>query len=389
MKILFLTENYFPNVSGVPVVVKYLAEGLINKGYYVAVVTQCFEDEPLHDKINGVDVFRFRIYKDFWHRYRGEIKNVVKFVIDYKADVTIFECAQCITTDIFLPYLDKINGMKIFHSHGFSGLEGHFFKLTHSFKHTLGSTYNWFHARLYYGYTFKKAISNFDLTLCLSKVDNSMPYLEKYAKAVKILDNAADNIFFEKLDNTEDVLKKYVQIKNKCYFVSCANYQFIKNQISIINQFYKSSSSRNYSLICIGSQKNDYYKECLKVISSNERKYGHRDVHLLVGVERKDIPSIIHNASLYLVASRCERYSISIIEAMSQGIPFISTNVGNACDLPGGLTLNNISNMHKEIDYLLADESLYSKYSKAGKEFAYKNCRIDAVIDKLDSLLSK
>ena len=51
MRIIFLAENYFPNVSGVPVVVKYLAEGLLERGYQVQVVTTSFKEEPLHDNI--------------------------------------------------------------------------------------------------------------------------------------------------------------------------------------------------------------------------------------------------------------------------------------------------------------------------------------------------
>ena len=39
MKILFTTFSYYPETSGVPVVVQYLAEGLAKRGHNVSVVT--------------------------------------------------------------------------------------------------------------------------------------------------------------------------------------------------------------------------------------------------------------------------------------------------------------------------------------------------------------
>ena len=60
MKILFTTFSFFPETSGVPVVVQYLAEGLIKKGHEVTVVT-CLNghDYNREEEINGIKVFRF------------------------------------------------------------------------------------------------------------------------------------------------------------------------------------------------------------------------------------------------------------------------------------------------------------------------------------------
>lgn len=388
MSILFISENYYPNVSGVPVVVKYLAEGLVKKGHKVCIATCNTGGLDSHTIINNVEVFRFDIYRNLFHVNKGKIKSFVNFIVNSSADIVIFECTQCITTDLILPYMDQIKGKKILHSHGFSGLEGSFFSIKPDLKHTLGTTYNWFRFKWYYKYIIPRALSKFDKILCLAETDNTKEYVEERDYSVDILDNAADDMFFEEncLSNT---LSKYTTLENDRYVMSCANYQYIKDQVSIINEYYASESSKDISLVCIGSQKNSYYEECVRTVESNERKYGHRDVHLLVGVDRKDIPAIEYNASLYLVASRCERYSISIIEAMSQGVPFISTNVGNARVLPGGITLFEGDKMSDKIDYLLTHKEAYDKYSKAGKEFAYKNCRISAVVDKLENIIKE
>ena len=127
MKILFLTENYFPLVSGVPIVVKYLAEGLCKRGHDVTVVTQKPENSPKNEIINGVKVFRFNIWRDWKHFYKGDIQSYLDFVINSRAEVNIIECAECITTDVLLPHLKKLYGKVLFHSHGLSGFDNKFF----------------------------------------------------------------------------------------------------------------------------------------------------------------------------------------------------------------------------------------------------------------------
>lgn len=71
-------------------------------------------------------------------------------------------------------------------------------------------------------------------------------------------------------------------------------------------------------------------------------------------------------ASLYLVCSEKEEYSISLIEAMSLGIPFVSTNVGNAKMLPGGITVNLKTELSHGIDRVLGDDTYIINYHKRG-----------------------
>ncbi|WP_291585424.1 glycosyltransferase family 4 protein [Bacteroides sp.] len=386
MKILFISENYFPNVSGVPVVVKYLAEGLSQRGNDVVIATKMFKDEPLEDNVNGVKVYRFPIYLDGFHRYCGNRDEFINFVKFYKADVLIVECSQCITTDLLLPHLKDIPGKKIFHSHGFSGLELKPFQVKGDLLHTIGNTWNWLTSKWYFGHILKNAMKYFDASMCLSKVDSSREYLKEHIKNSHILDNAADNMFF--VEGVEvGALLKYTKLENVHYMMCCANYTVVKNQKDMILQYYKSQASHNTSLVCIGSFPTDYYKECCMLVAQLEEGYGHRDVHLLHGVNRKDIPSIMKGASLYLVTSHYEQYSISIIEAMSQGLPFISMDTGNACVLPGGITIKHVDDMSVQIDRLMSRPEERLKYASAGIEYARRNCRINAVIDKIETII--
>ena len=391
MNILFVSEDYYPKTSGVPVVVQYLAEGLAQKGHKVSIATKSYATSPKEELVNEVQIFRFNIYDDILKTPRGCTEEFIRFVLNQNADATIIECTQCITTDILLPFVGKIGGKVYFHVHGISGLTPNrkLFAVKSNLKHTIGNTYNYIRSLFYFQYKLKKAMPFFQATMCLSEVDDGIEYLKKYSRKNYVLGNAADNMFFDSHFYENEKLSKYTSLENEKYMMSCANYTVIKNQLDMIRQYYQSKASKNISLVCIGTQNNEYYYECQKLVAELEDKYGHRDVKLLHGIKRKDIPAIINKATLYLVSSTWEQYSISIIEAMSQGVPFISTNVGNARLLPGGMTINVIDEMHNAIDSLLENEHMYQIYSDAGRKFTYDNCRIKIAVDRLERILKE
>ncbi|MHB8086146.1 MAG: glycosyltransferase family 4 protein, partial [Dehalococcoidia bacterium] len=58
MKVLFVLENYFPFIGGAEVLFKNLCEGLVEKGYEVAVITSSLPQAPYNEMVNGVQVLR-------------------------------------------------------------------------------------------------------------------------------------------------------------------------------------------------------------------------------------------------------------------------------------------------------------------------------------------
>lgn len=387
MKILFTVENYYPEMSGVPNVVKYLAEKLVHLGNEVTVVTRAVKGCPAEETLNFVKIIRKNIYYTRYKGFAGNIEEYIKFVVNFNCDAIIFECSQCITTDLLLPHLKEINKKKILHSHGFSGLTLKPYKKASNLRGTIGNGYNWFRWNLYYNFKFKKYVKDFDDTICLSDIDSSKDYLDKYAKRVYVLSNAADDMFFEER-NTENKISDYTNLKNNKYFLSVANYQEYKNQIGILKQFFISKTNK-YDLVFIGSNANEYYEELIKQYKKLQEIYGAKPVHFLTGVARNDIPAILRNATLYLVGSTFEEFSISLIESMAVGVPFISTDVGNARLLPGGITIKDISNMADSIDMLIADNVRYVDAKMQGKSYAKSYCRIDAVTNNLLHIISE
>ena len=379
--LLLTTDDYYPRTGGVPAVSRYLCEGLAQKGYKVTVVTIKYDSLPAKESFNGVDIVRFEIHTTRLKFISGEITEFKNYIQQANVDILINECPEALTSRCLYPILvDLKDVIKILHVHGFGGLFQYPLKINFS-----GRMLKAFKYRLFYFVYLRKYLSLYDLCLGLSEVDSSKTTLEKYAQRVKILRNAVDDIFFE-TSNRENPLLKYAQPTNKRYCLSIANYFPYKNQKGILLEFYKSVND-DISIIFIGKGSSRYFAELIAYNLELEKTYGKKDVFFLSGVAREDIPDILSNATLYLVGSFFEEFSISIIEAMAKGVPFVSTNVGNTRLLPGGVVVESISQMHKSIDLLLNNAELYKECSYRGRAYAMQNCRTEYAVDQLEKYI--
>ena len=384
MKILFLSENYFPNVSGVPVVVRYLAEGLAKFGHEVVLATSQYQNNPEVEVIGGVEVHRFNLVKDHFNCYHGDMKGYLNFVLSLECDVVVFECLQCITTDLVLLHIDELKAKKILHSHGVSGLRLKLFDKKKDLVHTVANTYHYLFYKWYFNCLLPKSIKKIDKVIGLSEIDDTIGYCSKYGIKCEVLGNAVEDVF---LEPTGDVKLSDISDMNMPYFLSVAYYNQIKNQIGILREFYKSGIT-DYEMVFIGPSENEYYRNLVAENKKLEEQYGKRKVLMLTHIDRLLIPDIIGNAKLYIVGSTIEQFSIAIAETMAKGVPFISTNVGNARLLPGGITINSIDDIHVAMRILVADEEKYSTLSADGKAYVAKNCVREVVIRKLESYIN-
>lgn len=387
-KILFTVENYYPEMSGVPVVVKYLAEGLAQmNNYEVHVATRHPQGTKRLETYNSVIIHRFDINFNSFKLCVGDLDGYISFVKKGEFDSIICECTQCVTTDALYPYLNEISANKILHSHGFSGLSLRPYRIMGTFRNTIGNTLNYYRWRKYYQDIFPKYISKFDSVICLSVVDSDYKYLLKYDIPIYIIPNAVEAIFLGGIN--ENKLQLYIDRPPFQYAVCVAYYNDVKNQIGILKEFYKSEACKNMGLVFIGTERNKYYIKLEKKKKQLEKKHGKREVHLLVGVLREHIPGIVKNAMMYLSGSKREAFSISLIESMAVGTPFIGTNVGNTRLLPGGCVIEKMDEMHFMIDKLYYNKKYRRKLSKEGKMYSMENCTIQQAVKNISNIIEE
>lgn len=386
MKILFTTFSYYPETSGVPVVVQYLAEGLAKRGHNVSVAT-CMNghDYKVQEALNGVTIYRFNWGLTLFKKKYGEYQEYIKFVTEFPKDILILECLQCHTTDILLPYLKYMNCNVLLHSHGGPGINQKIFRWDTNIIHSIGNTHNWFRWKKYYNSTLPSLSKYIDVVLCLSLCASDLRYMKKYMKRVEILENAANDIFFDKNKLSLD-FSSVLNIKAKKYILSIANYIPNKGQIAIVKAF-ANIKDEDYALVCIGSSKNEYYEKVLKEASFISHKYG-KEIHLLTGVSREYFPSIISHASLFVMGSEHEEYPVSLIEAMACRTPFVSTNAGCARILPGGITVMERTELSDFMDAVISNSELSERLRNQGFLYSSRNNRIEEIIKRLECIIS-
>lgn len=389
MKFLIIVETYIPHMCGITSVNRYIAEGLVAEGHEVIVVTpNCIETKVLQETIKGVNIYRFNIYRNILKKPCGEKRMFIDFVKSVNADIVVFECINSLTTEILWKHISEIKGLKILHNHGDDFISMKIFVKRYNLKYTLGNIYayilRWYQRIFFYG----KCIRQCDAAICLSKIASDLPLLQRYAKKIYILENAADNIFFDAF-NVQDSNTFDLDIKFEKYIISIANYQKVKNQELIIRAYLEATTTENYSLVLIGGHKNDYYNYLQQIIATELPKNKNKDIVMLTGIERKNLPLILKGAKVFVAGSEIEQYSISLIEAMSLGIPFVSTNVGNARILPGGITVERESELSQTIDKILSDKHLYNNLSENGLRYANTHCKESIAVTNLLNIVKE
>ena len=387
MKVLITTFTYYPQRNGVASVSKYLAEGLAKNGYEVCVAT-CRDglDTADSEVYNGVLIRRFDFYETFFKKPAGDISGYVEYVKNCGQDFLIMECLQCHTTDVLLPYLREMRCKKLIHAHGAPGLYMKPFIIGDSLKHTLGNTYNWLLRKWYYKRYFIKFASEIDASLSCCICATDIPYFNKTISRNYIIENSADGMFFKDNSETIDVFREY-GIRSKCYILNIATFNERKNQSLLIDVFAK-SNLKDCALLIIGTERNAYSDYLERKAKKVVAEKGCEIIILDKSVPRELFPSIIKQAELFVITSKWEEYPITLVETMAVGTPFLSTAVGNAHTLPGGITARNDEELPILLKTMFDNPRIMKRMSEMGKEYALMTNSPRSVISDLISIFN-
>ena len=383
MKILFIGDTYLPVSCGMTSVIKYLAEGLLSKEHDVSVIANIGGRKlPDDEIINGVKIFRFQLNRNHLNKVTGETNKLYQFVVQYNADVIIFEALGSLPFDALIPVMKILPGKKILHSHGNTFSTLRLFRFSDGLKYALSNIKAKFLLGWKNFFVYPDVIRHMDHVIILSQLCSDYKLMSRYAYNMSIIGNAVDNMFFD------NHIENYnLPTKHKKYILSIASFYELKNQKLMVESYAK-LQAKGYSLVLIGQSRNAYYDAVRQMADELEAKNPDKNVVMLTGVDRKYFPHILRNASLYLVASRKEEFSISLAEAMSSGVPFVSTDVGNARELPGGIVIKKDVEMVKAIEKIIEDESLRENNATEAKKYADAIFKQESAVEKLNEIIS-
>lgn len=122
MRVLICCEFYHPSLGGVQVVMREIAERLVQRGHEVVVATTRLPERStlVH---NGVRIEEFDVAGNAVYGCTGEVERYREYVAAFDGDAILVKAAQQWTFDALWPVLDRIRARKVFVPCGFSGLK--------------------------------------------------------------------------------------------------------------------------------------------------------------------------------------------------------------------------------------------------------------------------
>jgi len=379
MKVLITCESYPPDVCGVANVVSRLAEGLVVRGHDVAVATGA-SPERTQGVQNGVRVFRFSVTGSPIVPYRGQVDAYVRFIREYTPEVLVNECAQTWSTDLLLPILQEIPGKKILHLHGLSGLSS---KPRHPYRRWLLHRY------------FQQAARHFakyHRLIFLSKYSEELEFSRQHGLSNYVfLGNGADEEFFSDPSESAcaegDAFLATMGIgKDTPLVLNVSNFGQAKNQEFVLNAMHRIPTE--FAGLLVGSTRTDYLNRLEHLQRILAFCLGKKAVFMKIGVPRALLPFLYRRASVFAHGSRQEAFPLVLAESVASGTPFVSTPVGNAAGLPGGVVVRTPAAMAVSIDRLLTSPVERARLAKAALDFAQTELRWPRIVEGFERILA-
>lgn len=376
MNILITVKTYWPEVNGVQNVTQYQAEGLVERGHKVTVITSDYQGKYIaKEEHNGVSIIRLPIY-DSNTIHHGNKKEFQDLVLDItkNCDAMLNVCLQGWAGDWVIPILSKISCKKVLMNHSmhdfvwrksdFRTIKDFGKKIIKNVKYSIFYRFSW------------KYIMQYDAVVFSHEKDYALEYFENHGyKNNYVLYNAVDDTFFD----TDNSNKKNIVL-------NVGTYNDRKNQLKTLELFYRAETG-DYELVLIGMPNNEYYKQLQNVNQKLSEKYGEKKVSILCNVDSERTSSYFKQAKIYMTNSTWECLPVSLIDATAGGASYLSTDVGVIRYIPGGVIANSDEEMIESLESLIKGD--WEKYGKIAKENSEKNFRKKAQVDKLETILKK
>lgn len=166
-------------------------------------------------------------------------------------------------------------------------------------------------------------------------------------------------------------------------------------KLNIIGSVGRLHSVKGYDLLIQAFAKLDDKKVLLKIAGEGPELNKLKNLAVELGVEdrvefvgfKKDIYKFLDSVDVYIQPSLTEGFGLSVVEAMSQGLPVIVTPAGSLKEIVKDRQTGVISkdlwpeNIAIAIEKLLKDKKLAEKLGKNAKEFVDNNFSLEKWID--------
>jgi glycosyltransferase involved in cell wall biosynthesis len=341
LKILHTVQGYAPYVGGSEEVVRRVSERLVRMGHKVTVFTSHHPDRT-YEELGGVRVRSFKARGNQVEGLQGEVDEYVRAVVEGGFDVVMNYAAQTWSTDALLPKLDAIRAKKILAPCGYSGLRwpkyrGYFEKLHESLR-------------------------AYDLLIYHSAITRDKAYGDEHGLSRwTVVPNFADEEEFARGDGGR--FRARYGLENRPLCLTVSNHFRAKGHGTVIRAFRKSGIDGALAIVGNSQRPMNVLSDCTFGCRVASIFHG---VKLFEGLPREEVVDAFHAADLFLLGSKVECSPLVLFESMAAATPWISTDVGNARELPGGRIANSVEEMAAAIRELVGGKG--EELGRAGQQ---------------------
>lgn len=373
LKILITTFTFPPNMDGVAQAAAAMAHGLAKRGHDVVVATgylparQDFQPHP------GLRVKQFDINPN--ENALLDAASMRQFILDEHPDVIICHCWETCDTVLAESVFDKLPAKKILVSHGY---------MTHLWQPNPRPPFGLgvFVRSLPKVFGLPWKLRRYDRVVFLSEkhdwnrfFDHRIAMLSGY-RGSRVIPNGTET---DPACGSAEQFRK-ARIHNTGLVVCCvANYVRLKNQSLAVRAFRK-ARLKGATLILIGSEFNAYSREVQLLDEQLQSSYPDGTVLFLEKLDRPTTLAAYAACDVFLLTSKTEAQPIVLLEAMAAGKPFISTNVGCASELPGGIVAHGERALIAALVTLQNDEVTRLTLGATGRQAVLKTFSKEKVL---------
>lgn len=354
MKILMITNSYFPRIGGVEIAVSNICKEFVKNGHYVEIVTSRFpKNLPTFEWIEGIRVTRipFRIPN-------GSLISFIKFIV---------RAIECISILLWFAVRKKFDIINL-HYAGENSLYAAAFSLltrTPLVTSIHGSDIEQFACRN----RFTRWIVGRTLKMSVYIIANSKALLQK-ASDMFGKDFLHKAIVIGNGVNVEAINKIEAAPRDYQYIIAIGRLNFVKGLDVLIKAFHRAHSFHpkiHLEIVGDGPERSN-----LELLA---REFGIEEfVHFRGCKNNEEAISILKGADFCIVPSRREAFGITILEAMAAEKSVIATNIGGIPEIvinwENGLLVNpeDSISLGKAMLNLIDNPELRNKFGKAGQE---------------------
>jgi glycosyltransferase involved in cell wall biosynthesis len=171
--------------------------------------------------------------------------------------------------------------------------------------------------------------------------------------------------------------------KDNLLICTAARFDYVKGiDVAIRAMKHLKEYHKNFKYVIVGD--GELKNEIVKAINN----YDVRNHVLLLGF-RDDVPGILKMMDIYLSPSRWESMSLTLLEAMSVGLPVVASDaMGNRDLIKNGLLAKSEcpSDIAKKISTLIENPQLRNRLAKEGRIIAKENYPLKKMIRDTENL---